>query len=158
MPLKNKPKKSLDYDQTVFTFKMNEASFKSFPTFVQIVKQVLQTTQSKTSLWEILQMRNIFHLQNYFVIFYISTKWSCYRFLKRVEYSTKNMINDHFVYCELRDLKYQINPRTKFISKETNLSRKDFTLQMCSAVHGNNGNSKLFRVYRKFITHLPFSC
>ena len=48
MPLKNKPKKSLDYDQTVFTFKMNEASFKSFPTFVQIVKQVLQTTQSKT--------------------------------------------------------------------------------------------------------------
>ena len=31
MPLKNKPKKSLDYDQTVFTFKMNEASFKSFP-------------------------------------------------------------------------------------------------------------------------------
>ena len=124
MPLKNKPKKSLDYDQTVFTFKMNEASFKSFPTFVQIVKQVLQTTQSKTSLWEILQMRNIFHLQNYFVIFYISTKWSCYRFLKRVEYSTKNMINDHFVYCELRDLKYQINPRTKFKFKETNLSKK----------------------------------
>ena len=124
MPLKNKPKKSLDYDQTVFTFKMNEASFKSFPTFVQIVKQVLQTTQSKTSLWEILQMRNIFYLQNYFVIFYISTKWSCYRFLKRVEYSTKNMINDHFVYCELRDLKYQINPRTKFKFKETNLSKK----------------------------------
>ena len=29
---------------------------------------------------------------------------------------------------------------------------------MCSAVHGKYGNSKLFSVYRKFITHLPFSC
>ena len=29
---------------------------------------------------------------------------------------------------------------------------------MCSAVHGKNGNSKLFSVYHKFITHLPCSC
>ena len=69
------------------------------------------------------------------------------------------MNNDHFEYCELRDLNYQINPRRKFKFKEANLStKKDFTLQMCSAVHGKNGNSKLFSVYRKFITHLPCSC